>query len=154
MSVPTCYALTGLTRAAGGNRRVVIQGFDLPFRGVLVAAASFAVGLVPTVLAVLLVGSWGLLVMATVQVAVFQLVERRTRGGLHLRTYRALLDKRAGKRTVGRFRCCGITVDPRPAAFRTVTSASVPGSGAGTESLLARVLDGPAAVSVRRRSVT
>ena len=54
MTVPTCYTLTGLTRAAGANRRVVIQRFDLPFRGVLVAAAAFAIGLVPTVLAVLL----------------------------------------------------------------------------------------------------
>lgn len=89
MIVPTCYSLTGLTRAAGSNRRVIVQGFDLPFRGVLVAAAAFAVGVLPTIAAVLLVGSWGLLVMAAVQLAVFQLVERRTRGGLHLRTYRA-----------------------------------------------------------------
>lgn len=125
MSVPTCYTLTGLTRTAGATRRVVIQGFDLPFRGVLVAAAAFAVGLLPTLAAVLLVGTWGFAVMAAVQIAVFQLVERRTRGGLHLRTYRALLDKRRGARTVGSFRCCGVTVDPAPAAFRVVTAASV-----------------------------
>src|SRR4029077_3209341 len=108
VTMPACYALTGLTRTAGSNRRVIVQGFDLPFRGVLVAAAAFAIGLLPTVFAVLLVGTWGLLVMAAVQFAVFQLGERRTRGGLHLRTYRALLDKRTGRRTVGRFRCCGV----------------------------------------------
>jgi len=151
VTVPACYSLTGLTRTSGSNRRVVIQGFDLPFRGVLVAAAAFAVGLLPTVVAVLLVGSWGLLVMAAVQVAVFQLVERRTRGGLHLRTYRALLDKRAGQRTIGRFRCCGVTVDPRPAVFRTVTSASVPGGATPTETMLERVLDAPGAGSARHR---
>ncbi len=151
MTVPTCYSLTGLTRAAGGNRRVLIQGFDLPFRGVLVAAAAFAVGVVPTVVAVLLVGSWGLLVMAAVQFAVFQLVERRTRGGLHLRTYRALLDKRAGNRTVGRFRCCGVTVDPRPAVFRTITCSSVPGTAAPTETLLERALDATGTESARSR---
>ena len=127
MTVTSCYALTGLTRTAGASRRVVIQGFDLPFRGVLVAAVGFAVGLLPTVAAVLVVGTWGLAVMAAVQVAVFQLVERRTRGGLHLRTYRALLDKRRGGRTVGRFRCCGVTVDARPAVFRTVRTASTTG---------------------------
>ena len=151
MTVPTCYALTGLTRTAGSNRRVLIQGFDLPFRGVLVAAAAFAIGVLPTVVAVLLVGSWGLLVMAAVQVAVFQLVERRTRGGLHLRTYRALLDKRAGSRTVGRFRCCGVTVDARPAVFRTVRTASAPGSAVDSKTLLQCVLDGPGAGSPRRR---
>src|SRR6478752_10164348 len=140
MTVPHCYTLTGLTRTAGSNRRVVIQCFDLPFRGVVVAAAAFAVGLLPTVVAVLLVGTWGLLVMAAVQVAVFQLVERRTRGGLHLRTYRALLDRRAGTRTVGRFRCCGVTVDPAPSVFRTVTTASVPGITTAADALLARVL--------------
>ena len=123
----------------------MIQGFDLPFRGVLVAAAAFAVGLVPTVLAVLLIGSWGLLVMAGVQVGVFQLVERRTRGGLHLRTYRALLDRRTGNRTVGRFRCCGVTVDPSPSVFRTITTASVPGTTPTTESLLGRVIGEPGA---------
>ena len=152
MTIPTCYSLTGLTRAAGSNRRVIVQGFDMPFRGVLVAATAFAVGLLPTIAAVLLVGSWGLLVMVAVQLAVFQLVERRTRGGLHLRTYRALLDKRAGSRTVGRFRCCGVTVDPAPAVFRTVTTASVPGITTAADALLARVLQVPGAVPARRRS--
>ena len=141
MTVPTCYSLTGLTRDAGSNRRVIVQGFDLPFRGVLVAAAAFAVGLLPTIAAVLLVGSWGLLVMAAVQMAVFQLVERRTRGGLHLRTYRALLDRRSGGRAVGRFRCCGVTVNPAPSVFRTVTSASVPGSAGGADTEPRDVLD-------------
>jgi len=129
VTVPSCYALTGLTRTAGASRRVVIQGFDLPFRGVLVAA----VGLLPTVAAVLVVGAWGLAVMACVQVAVFQLVERRTRGGLHLRTYRALLDKRRGGRAVGRFRCCGVTVDPAPSVFRVVTAATVPAPPAAAD---------------------
>jgi hypothetical protein len=142
MTVPHCYTLTGLTRTAGANRRVVIQGFDLPFRGVVVAAAAFAVGVLPTVAAVLLVGSWGLGVMAAVQVAVFQLVERRTRGGLHLRTYRALLDRRAGTRTVGQFRCCGVTVDPAPSRFRVVTAASVPGSATTSGSTLDGLFDG------------
>ena len=113
MTVPTCYTLTGLTRAAGANRRVVIQGFDLPFRGVLVAAAAFAIGLVPTVLAVLL-SSWGLLVMAG-----------RPGGGVPAggapHPQRAApsdlpgaAGPAAGNRTVGRFRCCGVTVDPAP----------------------------------------
>ena len=153
MTVPSCYSLTGLTRSAGTNRRVLIQGFDLPFRGVLVAAAAFAVGALPTVVAVLLVGSWGLLVMASVQFAVFQLVERRTRGGLHLRTYRALLDRRSGGRAVGRFRCCGVTVDPTPSVFRTLTSASVPGAAGGASSEPRDVLDAMDASSgLTRRS--
>ena len=89
----------------------------------------------------LLVGSWGLLVMVAVQLAVFQLVERRTRGGLHLRTYRALLDRRSGSRAVGRFRCCGVTVDPAPSVFRTLTSASVPAQRRRRPTPAARVLD-------------
>jgi hypothetical protein len=55
--------------------------------------------------------------MAAVWIGVLQLVERRTRGGLHLRTYRALLGERAGSRTVGRFRCYGVTADPTSAVF-------------------------------------
>jgi hypothetical protein len=145
MTVPHCYALTGLTRSAGANRRVVIQGFDLPFRGVVVAAAGFAVGVLPTVVAVLLVGSWGLAVMAAVEVAVFQLVERRSRSGLHLRTYRSLLDKRKGKRTVGRFRCCGVTVDPAPRRFRVLTAASVPAAATPGGPALDRVFAGEVA---------
>jgi len=80
--------------------------------------------------------------MAVVQVTVFQLVERRTRGGLHLRTYRALLDRRAGTRTVGRFRCCGVTVDPAPTRFRVVTAASDPGSAIPAGSTLDGLFDG------------
>ena len=150
MTVPSCYALTGLTRTAGASRRVVIQGFDLPFRGVLVAS----VGLLPTVAAVLVVGAWGLAVMACVQVAVFQLVERRTRGGLHLRTYRALLDKRRGGRTVGRFRCCGVTVDPAPSVFRVVTAATVPAPPAAADPGVPGVFHGDTHRSepVRRRA--
>ena len=102
-------------------------------------------GWCPTVLAVLLIGSWGLLVMAGVQAGVFQLVERRTRSGLHLRTYRALLDRRTGNRTLGRFRCCGVTVEPNPSVFRTITTASVPGTTPTTESLLGRVIGEPGA---------
>ncbi len=155
MTGPSCYTLTGLTRTAGATRRVVVQGFDLPFRGVLVAAAGFAVGLLPTVAAVLLVGTWGLAVMAFVQVAAFQLVERHTRGGLHLRTYRALLDKRRGTRTVGRFRCCGVTVDPAPGVFRVVTAASVPGRTAPASSGVPGLFDGdvdqPVSASAGRR---
>jgi len=47
----------------------------------------------------------------------------------------------AGNRAVGRFRCCGVTVDPAPSVFRTLTSASVPDAAGGASSEPRDVLD-------------
>ena len=48
---------------------------------------------------------------------------------------------RSRNRAVGRFRCCGVTVDPAPSVFRTLTSASVPDAAGGASSEPRDVLD-------------
>ncbi|MGH9138087.1 MAG: hypothetical protein ACRD0G_13755 [Acidimicrobiales bacterium] len=42
--VPSVLVLTDLTRRGGEDRRVVVQGVDLPLRNVIIAIAGFVIG--------------------------------------------------------------------------------------------------------------
>ena len=120
------FCLTPLTRGAASQRRVVIQGFDLPARALLIAGLAFLPAIVVTLIAWALVGMLGLLAIPLVEGLAFWLIETRTRSGLRLRTYRALADKRNAKREVGKFFLAGRELDPLGEEWVTVRSGSVP----------------------------
>lgn len=118
------YVLTELTRKASSQRRVVIQGLDLPARGLIIALLAILPGIAVSAIFFSLLGSYAFLSVPVVEVAVFWLVEGRTRGGLHLRQYQALLDKR--KSNEGKFTCCGVVIDPLRGKWGTVVSSLQP----------------------------
>jgi hypothetical protein len=120
------FCLTPLTRGAASQRRVVVHGFDLPARGLLIAGLAFVPAVVVAVIAWMMVGELGFLAVPLVEVLAFWLIETRTRSGLRLRTYQALTDKQKAKREVGKFFVAGRELDPLGGAWFTVRSGSVP----------------------------
>jgi hypothetical protein len=120
------FCLTPLTRGAASQRRVVIQGFDLPARTLLIAGLAFLPAVVVTLIAWVIVGEVGLLAIPLVEGLAFWLIEARTRSGLKLRTYQALADKRKAKREVGKFFVAGRELDPLGEEWVAVRSGSVP----------------------------
>lgn len=118
------YNLTPLTRTANANRRVVIQGFDLPARGLLVAALAAIPGLIATVIAWTIVGQLGILMLPVVELLAFWLIEGRSRNGLQLRRYQTFYDRQ--RSMTGAYICCGVTVDPLGGTWATVTASSTP----------------------------
>jgi hypothetical protein len=119
------YSLTPLTRSANLQRRVVIQGFDVPLRGLTVAGLAAIPGLILTAVVWSLVGSYAILAFALVEGAAFWLVESRTRSGLQLRQYQRFMDMRRNQ--TGQFLLCGETIHPHQHQFGYVVASSMPG---------------------------
>lgn len=118
------FTLTNLTRNASSQRRIVVQGLDLPARGVAIALAALLPGLILSAPFFYIFGSYGFLMIPITEVAVFWLVESRTRGGLHLRQYQSLVDRK--KSNVGVFMCCGVPVEPLAGKWGIIVSSSIP----------------------------
>ena len=118
------YDLTGLTRGAGEQRRVVIQSFDVPFQSLVlgicgvVAALPFVAMLFP------LLGYFALFGIVVVELGVFWLFRWRSRSGLRLKNYQAILDRRRSH--VGRFLVCGRPYDFTRGLAIAVVSSSMP----------------------------
>ena len=118
------FVLTELTRNASSQRRVVIQGLDLPARGLLIALAALLPGILLSALFFAVLGQYAFFMIPISEVAMFWLVESRTRSGLHLRQYQSLLDR--SKSNVGIFMCCGVPVEPLAGRWGTIVSSSQP----------------------------
>lgn len=123
MSDLSLYTLTHLTRGASAQRRVVIQGFDLPMRGLMIFGIGLLPALLVTMIAWIALGEYALVAIPLVEGGIFWLIESRTRDGLHLRKYQALLDQRKAQTDV--FVMCGETFDPAGSQLRTVRSNTV-----------------------------
>lgn len=120
--------LTPMTgQKASSERRVPIPGIgtDVPFRYMVV----FLGALLPSAFVAIIVGLalssflGGLLTIPVVEGFAFFLFERRTRDGLRLRTYQALMDERKQKTAV--LTLCGVEVDPFGATPLLVQTSSV-----------------------------
>ncbi|MEJ7648718.1 MAG: hypothetical protein WKF57_06765 [Nakamurella sp.] len=101
-----------------------MSGFDLPLRKVLVTIFAVAIAFLPTAIAWVFIGSYALGITAAIVGGVFWLVEARTRKGLRLRAYRALLDKR--KESLGKFQSCGVEVNPMMTGYGVMHRSSMP----------------------------
>jgi hypothetical protein len=118
------YDLTNLTRGASEQRRVVIQSFDVPLQSFVlvicgaIAALPFVAVLFP------LFGFFALFSVAMVEVAVFWLFRWRSRSGLRLKNYQAILDRRRSH--VGQILVCGYPYDFTSGLAITVVSSSLP----------------------------
>ncbi len=120
------FCLTPLTSGASRQRRVVLHGFDLPARSLVIAGLAFVPAVLVTAIAWSLVGETALFAVPAVEGLAFWLIETRTRSGLRLKTYQALNDKRKAKREVGKFFVAGREFDPAGEEWYVVRSGSVP----------------------------
>lgn len=118
------YVLTPLTRGAAERRRTVIKGVDLPSRPLMVGLVAAIPALLAGLVASLFVGVFGVLVFAAVDGLAVAAYTRRTRRGMHLRVYRALLDRQ--RSDVGRFFVSGREFRPGAGDWLTVRAGSVP----------------------------
>lgn len=119
------YSLTPLTRSANLQRRVVIQGFDLPLRGVTIAGFAALPAVLLTAIFWSLLGTYALFIFAMVEGLAFWLVETRSRSGLQLRQYQRFMDMR--RTTSGQFILCGVPIEPERHQFGHVLGSSIPG---------------------------
>jgi len=118
------YTLTALTRTANANRRVVIQGIDIPARGLMIAGLAAIPALIATVIAWAIVGELGILMLPIIELAAFWLIETRSRSGLRLRRYQTFYDQH--RSIAGTFVCCGAPIDPLHGTWATVAASSTP----------------------------
>jgi len=120
------FSLTPLTVGASRQRRIVLHGFDLPARGIVIGALALLPALLLTAFAWTFVGELALFMIPLTELVAFWLVEYRVRSGLRLRMYQALNDRRKAKNEVGKFFVAGFEFDPDGEEWYIVKPGSVP----------------------------
>ena len=119
------FSLSPLTRRAASQRRVIVSGWDVPLRGFMIFLAALPVALAVTALLwVLFAGEYALAMIPVVEIAVFWLIETRTRSGLRLRTYQTILDSQRAQ--IGTFFCCWRVIDPLSGRLGVIVASSIP----------------------------
>lgn len=99
------YDLTPLTMKANTGRRVIIQGFDLPRRGLILGVSGFVVTMLPASLAYSLLGATGIFVHMVLLGLWFWLIEARSRDGLRLPLYKSIIERKFDSVTNTYIRC-------------------------------------------------
>lgn len=123
-SAPTVYFLTDITRRSNEHRRVIVQGFDVRWRTVLIVLATAPIGLILTLVLWPIISEPAILVMPATVAGGFWLIEHRTRSGLQLPMYRWLLDRKGS--SVGQFFMCGRRIEPGRQIGATIMASTVP----------------------------
>jgi len=123
-NAPTVYVLTDITRKANQNRRVVIQGFDVRWRTVVILGATAVPAIVLGIIGWSLAQQFGLILPPLFIGGAFYLIEHRTRTGLQLPMYRTILDRR--RSSIGKFFMCGREIDPAAMPAVTLMASTVP----------------------------
>ncbi len=118
------YDLTGLTRGAGEQRRIVVQSFDVPLQSLVLFICGAVAALPVIALLFPILGFMALFGIVVVELAVFWLFRWRSRSGLRLTHYQAILDRRRSH--VGQFLVCGTPYDFLSGLALSVRSSSIP----------------------------
>ncbi len=117
------YDLTPLTRSFK-ERRVVINGFDVSLRHLVV----FVTGLLPCLVVVpilwAIIGEFALFALVLIEGVWFWLIVGRSATGTHEVNWRAIVRKRTSLN--GKFVCCGKVVDPLHGTWGRLVPSSVP----------------------------
>ncbi|MPV51054.1 hypothetical protein GCG21_13765 [Pseudactinotalea sp. HY160] len=114
--------ITGRRRS--DDREMIVGSFEVRKQHFTV----FMLGLIPSMLVAgifaFIVGVYAVFVAAVVMCAWFYLVQRRSKTGLHTRTWQTILDR---KRTLaGKFIQCGVVIDPGSYDDYQVMAATMP----------------------------
>lgn len=112
---PRCYVLTEYTSRAAEDRRIIVQGVDLPRRQTIIGAIGLAASLFPTLILWNLIGEYAILFPVVFLFGAW-ILDSRTSSGLKTRRAIALLDARRSNN--GKFLVCGRPITP--AASRPV----------------------------------
>lgn len=115
------YTLTHLTRTASDERRVMIQGFDIPWKLLRVLVPASIPALIVAFVFWPWIHAYALVPASGVLGGIYWAVEGRT-GDLHIRQYQSWWDKR--QEPTGQLVVCGVLVESTPTMAR-VRSASV-----------------------------
>lgn len=118
------YDLTGLTRGAGEQRRVVVQSFDVPLQSLVLGICGVVVALPFVAVLFPLLGLFALFGIGVAEVGVFWLFRWRSRSGLRLKHYQAILDRRRSH--VGQIVVCGQPYDLDAHLALSVVASSMP----------------------------
>lgn len=121
---PTVYFLTDITRRSNEHRRVIVQGFDVRWRTVLILLVAVPAGLLLSLILWPIINTPAILACPLAVGAGFWLVEHRSRTGLQLPMYRWLLDRKSS--SVGQFFMCGRRIDPARQFGATIMASTVP----------------------------
>jgi hypothetical protein len=145
------YNLTSLTgRDRNAGRTVIVNGFEFGRRALLVFGVAFAVALIPTIILSSMFGAVAMvLTPAVIITAAFVLVESRTRGGLKVRLYQSILDKKRAK--TDEFYICWRPVSESLGQARIVSSSAPVASPSTTTA--GPVFAGPATQARTRASI-
>lgn len=119
------YSLTPMTgRTSGSERTTVIGTVEMKWRTFWVAAFSAVPGGLLSAIFFPIFNVWAFLWLPTVIAAAFFLFERRSRDGLGLRTYKAMLDKKNSNANT--FFLCNMPIEVGAADFGTIRQLTVP----------------------------
>lgn len=124
MSVPNVYVLTDITRRSSEQRRVVVSGFDVRWRTVVIAMIGAPPGVILAAFGWMFIGEMAILAIPATVMALYYLVEARSRSGLGLPMWRMLVDRKTS--SVGRFFLCGVEIDPLDIPVVNVVRSTVP----------------------------
>lgn len=119
------YSLTMMTgQEASSTRTAIIGPVELPWRLLMVLVVGFVTGLLPAAVLWTLVGGWALLGLVGWIFLIAWLIHGRTRRGLRVQNYVALLNRRRANLNHFMFGDAIVTV-PRQ-DWRTISSGSKP----------------------------
>lgn len=118
------FDLTPLTRGAAAERRAVIQGFEIRWQTLVVAALSAIPGLLLTVILWPWLDSMAILVIPATVGAALWLINGRASRGMQLRNWQSLSNK--ARSDSGRFFVSGASYDPLATTRGVIQMASVP----------------------------
>lgn len=103
---------------------MVVATFEMKMRHFWIGIFAAVPGFLLLLITMPLMGSLSIIWLIIVEAAVFFLIERRSRSGLKLRTFQALIDR--SRSDVGVFQLCGRPVEVSDSAFGSITEMTVP----------------------------
>lgn len=123
MSVPM-FSLTELTgREASAQRTVVIGTVEMNWRVWMVLVWTFPLAVIVAALFYPFLQAGAILAIPLVEGGALYMIHRRTRSGLKLRTYQALLDRK--RSAVNTFFICGQPIDLSIDKFMVLANSAV-----------------------------
>src|SRR6478609_3985154 len=123
------YALTEMTGAEASSTRTVVVGVaEFPWRVLLILIIALVTGLLPAMAVWALVGAWAVGFLAAWMAAAVWLFHGRTRSGLKIRNYAALLNKR--RAVLNQFMLGAAIVHVPRDDWRLIRPCSIPNHGA------------------------
>ncbi|MCU6479092.1 hypothetical protein [Arthrobacter sp. A2-55] len=124
-NINSLYSLTPMTgRTSGSDRTTVIGTVEMKWRTFWIAAFAMIPAGILTAIFFPMLASWSFLWIPIVEFAAFYLIERRTKDGLQLRTYQAMVDKK--RTTLNEYHLCGQQIDVSRVEFGMIRQITAP----------------------------